>query len=50
MYGQLFADHGEQLLEARVALDTRCTIGMAGGPATPAMVLSSLRVHIPMSV
>jgi hypothetical protein len=32
-----------------VALDTRCAIGMAAGPATLAIVLSSLRVHIPMS-
>jgi hypothetical protein len=31
-----------------VALDTRCAIGTTAGPATVAMLLSWLRVHIPM--
>jgi hypothetical protein len=32
-----------------LAFNTRCAIGMAAGPATLAMGLNSLRVHIPKS-
>ena len=32
-----------------VAIDTRCAIGMAAGPATLAMMSSWFQVHNPMS-